>query len=94
MRFVHVHAMKPEPDRVRAVAPRHAAFGSSLRHDAVRALAESSTADTGRVSAVSKWMTRDPMTIGPDESVSAAMNDMLFGGSGTFPSSSRARWRA
>ena len=30
MRFVHVYAMKPEPDRVRAVAPRHAAYWHGL----------------------------------------------------------------
>jgi CBS domain-containing protein len=54
--------------------------GILTERDMLRALAESSTADSARVSAVSKWMTPDPMTIGPDESVSAAMNDMLFGG--------------
>ena len=31
MRFVHVYAMKPEPDRVRAVAPRHAAYWHDLQ---------------------------------------------------------------
>jgi len=30
MRFVHVYPMKPEPDRVRAVAPRHAAYWHGL----------------------------------------------------------------
>jgi CBS domain-containing protein len=54
--------------------------GILTERDLLRALAGSSTADTARVSAVSKWMTRDPMTIGPDESVSEAMNHMLFGG--------------
>ena len=31
MRFVHVYAMKPEPARVRTVAPRHAAYWHDLR---------------------------------------------------------------
>ena len=30
MRFVHACAMKPEPDRVRAIAPRHAAYWHGL----------------------------------------------------------------
>ena len=30
MRFVHVYTMKPEPDRVRTVAPRHAAYWDGL----------------------------------------------------------------
>lgn len=30
MRFVHVYEMKPEPDRVGAVAPRHAAYWHGL----------------------------------------------------------------
>ena len=30
MRFVHVYTMKPEPARVRTVAPRHAAYWDGL----------------------------------------------------------------
>ena len=29
---------------------------------------------------ISKWMSRDPVTIGPDTTVAEALNRMLFGG--------------
>lgn len=54
--------------------------GILTERDMLRALAESSKADEARVSAVSKWMTRDPITVGPDVSVAEALNRMLFGG--------------
>jgi len=36
--------------------------------------------DAGRVSRVSKWMTRGPVAIGPDASVGEALDRMLEGG--------------
>jgi CBS domain-containing protein len=54
--------------------------GIFTERDMLRALAESSKADLARVSSVSKWMTREPLTIGPDTSVGEALDRMLFGG--------------
>lgn len=54
--------------------------GIFTERDMLRALAESSKADEARVSAVSKWMTRDPVTVGPDVPVAEALDHMLFGG--------------
>jgi CBS domain-containing protein len=54
--------------------------GIFTERDMLRALAESSKADEARVSAVSKWMTRDPVTVGPDEPAAEALDTMLFGG--------------
>ena len=57
-----------------------ALVGIFTERDFLRALGYSSSADQARVSPVSKWMTRDPMTIGPDTTVAEALNRMLFGG--------------
>ncbi len=54
--------------------------GIFTERDMLRALAESSKADAARVSSVSKWMTPEPLTIGPDTSVGEALDRMLFGG--------------
>lgn len=48
--------------------------------DILRALAESSKADVARVSSVSKWMTQDPLTVGPETSVGEALDRLLSGG--------------
>lgn len=54
--------------------------GIFTERDILRALAQSSKADVVRVSSVSKWMTRDPSTVGADTSVGEAMDRMLSGG--------------
>jgi CBS domain-containing protein len=54
--------------------------GIFTERDILRALADSSSADRARVSSVSKWMARDPVTVGPDATVAEALNRMLFGG--------------
>jgi predicted transcriptional regulator len=36
--------------------------------------------DLARISSVTQWMSRDPVTIGPDTTVAEALNQMLFGG--------------
>lgn len=54
--------------------------GIFTERDILRALSQSSKADVARVSSVSKWMTRDPMTIGPDTSAGEALDRMLSGG--------------
>jgi CBS domain-containing protein len=54
--------------------------GIFTERDILRALGNSSTADLARVSNVSKWMARDPVTVGPETTVAEALNQMLFGG--------------
>jgi len=53
--------------------------GIFTERDILRALGHTH-ADAGRVSPVSKWMTRDPVTIGADASVGEALDRMLEGG--------------
>jgi CBS domain-containing protein len=55
-------------------------LGIFTERDILRAVARSSKADAARVSSVSKWMTRDPLTVGPDASVGEALDRMLSGG--------------
>lgn len=55
-------------------------LGIFTERDILRALAQSSKADAARVSSVSRWMTRDPLTVGPDTSVGEALDRMLSGG--------------
>jgi CBS domain-containing protein len=55
-------------------------LGIFTERDILRAVASSSKADAARVSSVSKWMTRDPLTVGPDASVGEALDRMLSGG--------------
>ncbi len=52
--------------------------GIFTERDILRALERHS--DAGRVSRVAKWMTRGPVTIGPDTSVEEALDRMLEGG--------------
>lgn len=54
--------------------------GIFTERDILRALGDSSSADLARVSPVSKWMSRDPETIGPETVVAEALDRMLFGG--------------
>jgi CBS domain-containing protein len=54
--------------------------GIFTERDILRAMSESPSADGARVSSVSRWMTRDPVTIGPDTSVGEALDRMLDGG--------------
>lgn len=54
--------------------------GIITERDMLRAMAESSSADLVRVSPVSRWMTRDPATVGPDVSVGEGLDRMLAGG--------------
>jgi CBS domain-containing protein len=55
-------------------------LGIFTERDILRAVARSSKADAARVSSVSKWMTGDPLTVGPDASVGEALDRMLSGG--------------
>ena len=54
--------------------------GIFTERDILRALADSRSADVARVSSVSLWMTRDPVTIAPDATAGDALNEMLFRG--------------
>jgi CBS domain-containing protein len=54
--------------------------GIFTERDILRAMSESPKADVARVSSVSKWMTRDPVTIGPETTVGEALDRMLSGG--------------
>ena len=54
--------------------------GIFTERDILRAIASSESADLARVSAVSRWMTEDPVTIEPDVTVAEALNQMFFGG--------------
>lgn len=53
--------------------------GIFTERDMLRAMAQSSKADAARVSSVSKWMTRDPLTVAPDTPVGEALDQMLSG---------------
>jgi CBS domain-containing protein len=54
--------------------------GIFTERDILRAMSESPKADAARVSSVSEWMTRDPVTIGPEATVGEALDRMLSGG--------------
>lgn len=54
--------------------------GIFTERDVLRAWMGSASADAARVSPVSRWMTQDPLTIGPETSVGDALNEMLFRG--------------
>jgi CBS domain-containing protein len=53
--------------------------GIFTERDIMRALGYSSSADRARTSPVSTWMSRDPVTIGPETTVAEALDQMLFG---------------
>jgi CBS domain-containing protein len=57
-----------------------ALVGIFTERDMLRAIADVHNADTVRVSAVSKLMTRDPTTVGPDVTAGEALDRMLAGG--------------
>ena len=77
-------------EAVRAMSAGHAGsvlvvqdgslVGIFTERDMLRAMAQSSKADVARVSSVSKWMTRDPLTVAPDTPVGEALDQMLSGG--------------
>lgn len=54
--------------------------GIFTERDILQALGDSSSADPARVSPVSKWMSRDPETIGPETLVGEALDRMFFRG--------------
>jgi CBS domain-containing protein len=54
--------------------------GIFTERDILRALAAHPKADSARTSSVSRGMTRDPVTIGPDASVGEALDLMLSRG--------------
>ena len=54
--------------------------GIFTERDIMRALGLVSKADEARVSAVSRWMTPDPVTIGPEATSGEALDVMLSGG--------------
>jgi len=54
--------------------------GIFTERDILRGSGHSAKADLARVSSVAQWMSRDPMTIGPETTVAEALNQMLFGG--------------
>jgi len=60
------------------VMDHDALVGIFTERDVLHALRRSPTAALG--SPVAKWMTKDPMTISPDETVRAALGRMLRGG--------------
>ena len=55
-------------------------IGIFTERDIMRALAHYPMADEARVSAVERWMTADPVTIGPGATVGDALDRMLAGG--------------
>jgi CBS domain-containing protein len=55
-------------------------IGIFTERDILRALGAHPNADSARTSSVSKGMTRDPVTIGPDASVGEALDLMLSRG--------------
>jgi CBS domain len=77
-----VHAMSAGRSGSVLVLTSGFLVGIFTERDILRALAHSANADLARVSSVAQWMSRDPVTIGPDTTVGEALNQMLFGGSG------------
>ncbi|HKN45422.1 MAG TPA: CBS domain-containing protein [Propionibacteriaceae bacterium] len=77
-------------EAARAMSAAHAGSVLAVQHgslvgifterDMLRAIAQSSKADAARVSSVSRWMTRDPLTVAPDTPVGGALDQMLSGG--------------
>jgi CBS domain-containing protein len=65
--------------------------GIFTERDVMRALAFAGNADRARVSAVARWMSEDPVTVGPDATVADALNQMLFGGFRHLPVIERDR---
>lgn len=74
------HAMSMRHAGSALVLEEGVLVGIFTERDLMRAMAESSTADAARVSSVSGWMTRSPVTTGPDATVGSALDLMLSGG--------------
>jgi CBS domain-containing protein len=75
-----VHAMSAGRSGSVLVLQSGSLVGIFTERDILRALADSANADLARISSVTQWMSRDPVTIGPDTTVAEALNQMLFGG--------------
>jgi CBS domain-containing protein len=75
-----VHAMSAGRSGSVLVLQAGSLVGIFTERDILRALAHSAKADLARISSVTQWMSRDPVTIGPDTTVAEALNQMLFGG--------------
>jgi CBS domain-containing protein len=75
-----VHAMSAGRSGSVLVLQAGSLVGIFTERDILRALAHSAKADLARVSSVTQWMSRDPVTIGPETTVAEALNQMLFGG--------------
>jgi CBS domain-containing protein len=75
-----VHAMSAGRSGSVLVLTSGFLVGIFTERDILRTLAHSANADLARVSSVAQWMSRDPVTIGPDTTVGEALNQMLFGG--------------
>ncbi len=74
------HTMSMERAGSALVVREGELVGIVTERDIMRALAQASDADAGRVSSVSMWMTEAPVTIGPEATVGAALDLMLAGG--------------
>ena len=74
------HAMSAGRAGSALVLQEGSLIGIFTERDILRALAAHPMADAARTSSVSKWMTRDPLTVGPDTSVGEALDRMLSGG--------------
>ena len=75
-----VHAMSAGRSGSVLVLQAGSLVGIFTERDILRALAHSAKADLARISLVTQWMSRDPVTIRPDTTVAEALNQMLFGG--------------
>jgi CBS domain-containing protein len=75
-----VHAMSAGRSGSVLVLQSGSLVGIFTERDILRALAHSAKADLARISSVTQWMSRDPVTIEPDTTVAEALNQMLFGG--------------
>jgi CBS domain-containing protein len=75
-----VHAMSAGRSGSVLVLQSGSLVGIFTERDILRALAHSAKADLARISSVTQWMSRDPVTIGPETTVAEALNQMLFGG--------------
>jgi CBS domain-containing protein len=74
------HAMSTGHAGSALVIQDGALVGIITERDLLGAIAQTSSADAVRVSAVSRWMTSDPVTVPPDISVGEALDRMLAGG--------------
>src|SRR6266545_5408974 len=64
-----VHAMSAGRSGSVLVLKSGSLVGIFTERDILRALAHSAKADLARISSVTQWMSRDPVTIGPDTTV-------------------------